>query len=114
MFLLNIYETIFTKEGFEVKTAMSGEEGYELAKEFLPNVVLLDIMLPGGMDGLEVLKKIKENKSVKDIPVMIMSNLSDDKTIGKGMALGASGYFTKSQFNPDDVLRNIKTLLKPE
>jgi Response regulators consisting of a CheY-like receiver domain and a winged-helix DNA-binding domain len=114
MFLLNIYETIFTKEGFEVKTAMNGADGYELAKEFMPDVMLLDIMLPGGIDGLQVLKKMKESKTVNNIPVMIMSNLSDDKTIGEGMALGANGYFTKSQFNPDDVLRNIKTLLKPE
>ena len=110
-FLLNIYETIFIKAGFEVKTAMTGAEAYELAKESLPDVVLLDIMLPGGMDGLQVLKKIKESQTVNRIPVMIMSNLSDDKTISEGMTLGASGYFTKSQFNPDDVVSNIKKLL---
>jgi DNA-binding response OmpR family regulator len=111
-FLLNIYETIFKNEGFEVQTAGDGENGYELAVSLFPDVILLDIMLPGDMDGLAVLKKIRQNESMKDLPVMIMSNLSDDKTISEGMALGASGYFTKSQFNPDDVLRNIKMLLK--
>jgi DNA-binding response OmpR family regulator len=112
MFLLNIYETIFSKEGFEVKTAMTGEEGYRLSVEFSPDVMLLDIMLPGQMNGLAVLKKLKENKKCNKIPVIIISNLSDDKTISDGMALGASGYFTKSQFNPDDVVRNVEAILK--
>jgi DNA-binding response OmpR family regulator len=112
MFLLNIYETIFSKEGFDVKTAMTGEEGFRLAVEFAPDVMLLDIMLPGQMNGLAVLKKLKENKKANKIPVIIISNLSDDKTISDGMALGASGYFTKSQFNPDDVVRNVEAILK--
>jgi DNA-binding response OmpR family regulator len=112
MFLLNIYETIFSKEGFEVKTAMTGEEGYRLALELSPDVILLDIMLPGQMNGLAVLKKLRENKKGSKIPVIIISNLSDDKTISDGMALGASGYFTKSQFNPDDVVRNVVAILK--
>lgn len=111
-FLLNIYETVFAKEGFEVQTAMNGEEGYRLAMKSLPDVMLLDIMLPGGMNGLEVLKKLKEAQSSRGIPVMIISNLSDDKTISEGMSLGASGYFTKSQFNPDDVVKNVRTIIK--
>jgi DNA-binding response OmpR family regulator len=111
-FLLNIYETVFTKEGFEVQTAMNGEDGYRVAAVFLPDVMLLDIMLPGEMNGLAVLKKLRETKKTEKIPVMIISNLSDDKTISEGMALGASGYFTKSQFNPDDVVRNVRTLIK--
>lgn len=111
-YLLNIYETVFTKEGFEVQTAMNGEDGYRQATEFLPDVMLLDIMLPGGMNGLEVLKKLREAQSSKEVPVMIISNLSDDKTISEGMALGASGYFTKSQFNPDDVVKNVRTIIK--
>ena len=111
-FLLNIYQTVFEKEGFEVQTAGNGQDGYRMAVAQSPDAMLLDIMLPGDMDGLAVLKKLKETRGCEKIPVMIMSNLSDDKTIGEGMALGARGYFTKSQFNPDDVLRNIKTLLK--
>ncbi len=111
-FLLNIYETVFGKEGFQVQTAMNGEDGYKVALEFLPDVMLLDIMLPGEMNGLAVLRKLRESDKAKEIPVMIISNLSDDKTISEGMALGASGYFTKSQFNPDDVVRNVRTILK--
>jgi DNA-binding response OmpR family regulator len=111
-FLLNIYETIFSKQGFEVLTAMNGEDGYRIAVSSTPDAMLLDIMLPGGMNGLAVLKKLKGTKSAAGIPVMIISNLSDDETIGEGMALGASGYFTKSQFNPDDVVRSVRTIIK--
>jgi two-component system, OmpR family, alkaline phosphatase synthesis response regulator PhoP len=110
--LLNIYETVFSREGFMVVTAGTGEDGYKLAVAEKPDVILLDIMLPGKMDGLEVLQKVRQTDNIKKLPVMIMSNLSDDKTISDGMALGASGYFTKSQFNPNDVVRNIREMIR--
>lgn len=110
--LLDIYITVFEKEGYTVMTAQNGEEGYELIVSKRPNVVLLDILLPGKMNGLDVLRKLKGDDATSDIPVLIMSNLSDDKTIGEGLSLGASGYFTKSQASPDDVIRNVKTLLQ--
>ena len=69
-------------------------------------------MLPGGMNGLDVLKKLRETKTAAEIPVIIISNLSDDKTISQCMALGASGYFTKAQFSPDDVVWNVRTIIK--
>ena len=110
--LLNIYETVFRREGFEVEVAGNGEEGYKIAVTKTPDVMLLDIMLPGSMNGLDVLRKIRSTKDIAEIPVMIMSNLTDDKTISDGLALGASGYFTKSQFNPNDVVRNIRDMMK--
>ncbi|MDD5527993.1 MAG: response regulator transcription factor [Patescibacteria group bacterium] len=111
-FLLNIYQTVFEKEGYEVMTAGNGEDGFGLALEQSPDVMLLDIMLPGGMNGLAVLKKLKQTKGAEKIPVMIISNLSDDKTIGEGMSLGAAGYFPKSQFSPDEVLKNVRELIR--
>jgi DNA-binding response OmpR family regulator len=110
--LLDIYVTIFEKAGYEVLTAQTGEEGYDEACRTLPNIVLLDIMLPGELDGLDVLRKLKENEATKNIPALIMSNLSDEKTISEGMALGASGYFTKSKVYPDDVLKNVASILR--
>lgn len=110
-FLLNIYVTTFEKEGFKVMAAKNGEEGLRLTKEALPSVVLLDILLPGGKNGLDVLRELKDEPETASIPIMIMSNLADDVTISEGMALGANGYFTKSQFNPDDVVRNILTIV---
>jgi DNA-binding NarL/FixJ family response regulator len=64
------------------------------------------------MNGLAVLKKLRENDETSQIPVMIMSNLADDKTISEGLSLGAKGYFPKSQFSPDDVVNNVRTIIK--
>ncbi len=111
-FLSNIYTTVFKKEDFLVFLAKNGDEGLSFAVDEKPDVILLDILLPGDKNGLDVLTELKDGKATKAIPVMIMSNLADDATISEGMALGAEGYFTKSQFNPDDVVRNVMTLLK--
>jgi two-component system alkaline phosphatase synthesis response regulator PhoP len=111
-FLLNIYLTSFKKEGFNVFTAKTGEEGLKLAVQEKPNVILLDILLPGEKNGLDVMKSLASKVETAEIPVMIMSNLADDITISEGMALGAKGYFIKSQFSPKDVVRNVLTFLK--
>lgn len=110
-FLLNIYVTTFTNAGFEVLSAANGKDGLKLAFNQLPSVILLDILLPGGKTGIDVLQEIKSNPATAKIPVMIMSNLADDMTISEGMAMGAKGYFPKAQFNPDDVVRNIRNLI---
>ncbi len=110
-FLLNIYATTFKKENFEVHTASNGEEGFEIMKKDRPDIVLLDIMLPGEMDGLKVLKEAKKTAETTTIPIMILSNLEDDKTISEGLKLGANGYFIKSQSEPGDVVRNVQTLI---
>jgi DNA-binding response OmpR family regulator len=111
-FLSNIYVTIFAKENFQVLTAGTGEEGWILAEKESPDIVLLDILLPGSINGLEVLKKMRENEITMNIPVIILSNCDDDGTISEGLKLGANGYFIKTQANPDDVLRNVKTFLR--
>lgn len=110
--LLNIYATTFEREGFDVLTAGNGEDGFELIKNEKPEVILLDIMLPGEKSGLEVLAEVKKIKSLKRIPVVILSNLEDDKTISEGLKLGASGYFIKTQTTPNDVVQSIQALVK--
>ncbi len=111
-FLLNIYLTSFKKEGFRVFVAKTGEDGLKMAIEERPSVILLDILLPGEKNGLDVMKSLASKVETAEIPVMIMSNLADDITISEGMALGAKGYFIKSQFSPKDVVRNVLTFLK--
>lgn len=111
-FLLNIFVTTFEKENFEVKTASDAKTGFGIVKNENPSIVLLDIMLPGDMDGLGFLKEVKKDSKISHIPIIILSNLEDDKTISEGLKLGASGYFIKSQAEPDDVVRNVKTLIR--
>lgn len=111
-FLLNIYATAFEKDGFKVVTSENGEDGLEQIRKNKPDIILLDIMLPGETNGLDLLEEKSKDRDIAKIPVMILSNLEDDKTISEGLKLGANGYFIKSQSTPDDVVRNIKTIIK--
>lgn len=110
--LLNIYATAFEKDGFNVLSATNGEDSLDVIRKELPDIILLDIMLPGEKNGLKVLEEVKKSRSLSNIPIVILSNLEDDKTISEGLKLGASGYFIKTQTTPDDVVQNIKMLIK--
>jgi CheY-like chemotaxis protein len=79
------------KEGFRVETAQGGTEGLELARKTKPEIITLDVMMPG-MDGWEVLSKLKADPELRDIPVLLMT-IVDNKNMG--FALGASEYLTK-------------------
>jgi CheY-like chemotaxis protein len=80
-----------TKEGFSVGVAATGEEGIRLARQMQPDVVTLDVMMPG-MDGWSVLETFKSDPSLAHIPVVMISIVNDR---GRGFALGAAGYLTK-------------------
>ncbi|MFH1233177.1 MAG: response regulator [Patescibacteria group bacterium] len=110
-FLLSMYATKFELENFVVVMADDGEKGAKLAVKELPDVILLDIMLPK-MDGFEVLKQIKANPKTVKIPVILLTNLSQKDQIEKGMALGAVDYLIKAHFMPSEVVDKIKSVLK--
>ena len=105
-----IYSKEFEGHGFLVDTAFTGEEGIEKAKSLLPDAILLDIMLPK-MSGFDVLNAIKAEETTKSIPVIILSNLSDDSSIKKGFAEKADGYILKSSEVPDQVIEDVQNIL---
>lgn len=100
-----------TCDDYDVLNAFDGVRGVELASEKIPDLILLDIILPK-MDGFEVLKKLKENENTSDIPIIILTNLSDADNIQKTLNLGATTYLVKADFHLDDVLKKIKEILK--
>lgn len=110
-FLLSMYSTKFELENFEVKIAEDGEKGWVLAQEYEPDIILLDINLPK-MDGFEVLGNIKENDKTKNIPVIMLTNLSQKEDKDKGIELGADDYLVKAHFMPSEVVGKIKKLVK--
>lgn len=110
-FLANMYETKLNLEGFEVKKALDGQEGIEMIKQEKPDVILLDILLPK-MDGWEVLNALKKEESVKDIPVILLTNLGQEEDVKKGLELGAVDYLIKAHFVPQEVIEKIKEVLK--
>jgi len=101
---------VLSSEGYSVVSALDGEKGLQMAKDEKPNLILLDIILPR-LDGFEVLKGLKKDDSTAQIPVIILTNLSDLDNIQKSIDLGATTYLVKADFHLDDVLRKIKDTL---
>lgn len=99
-------------EGFSVETAIDPREGLDKIARFKPDLVLLDLVLPG-MSGFDVLKEIKNNpdKSISDIPVIILSNLGQEADMLKGKDLGAADYLIKATITTDEIVTKIKSIL---
>lgn len=106
-FLAELYATKLNLEGFKVALASDGDRGLKALKESKPDLVLLDIILPK-MDGFELLKKMKADKNLKDVPVILLTNLSQKDEVKKGLELGANDYLIKAHFMPSEVVKKIK------
>ena len=110
-FLRELFVRKLIKEGFKVSEAIDGEEGLKKIKEEKPDLVLLDLILPG-IDGFEILSRLKEESILSTIPVIILSNLGQREEIEKGLKLGAKDYLVKALFTPGEIIDKIKTHLK--
>lgn len=95
------------KEGYEVISALDGESGLRMAKDKLPDLILLDLILPK-KHGLEVLKELKEDKKTKEIPVIILTNLESIEDVQKAIELGATTYLVKANYSLEEVAEKIK------
>jgi two-component system, sensor histidine kinase and response regulator len=104
---IDVLHNILNEQGFQIAVALSGEQGLSYAPQFNPDLILLDIMMPG-IDGFETCKKLKSNKPTKDIPVIFLTAKADSEDIVKGFKLGAVDYITKP-FQHDEVLVRIET-----
>lgn len=109
-FLRELMNQKLLREGFETEEAVDGEQGIQKIKEVKPDLVLLDLILPG-IDGFEVLAKIKEDPILSAIPVIILSNLGQKDDIERGLQLGAKDYLIKAHFTPGEVIEKIKNIL---
>lgn len=109
-FLQGLAATKLGKEGYQVFTASNSDEATARIEENTPDFVLLDLMLPG-TDGFGVLKKIRENIKLAKTPVIIFSNLSEDKDIEKAKALGANDFMIKSNFTLEELAEKINQMI---
>lgn len=110
-FLRELIARKLANEGYETSEAVDGEEGLKKLKDEKPDLVLLDLILPG-IDGFEVLSKMKEDSSLSQIPVLILSNLGQKDEVEKGLNLGAVDFLIKAHFTPGEVIERIKYILK--
>lgn len=106
-FLASMYVSKLETANYEIMSEEDGKKGYELIAKEKPDLVLLDILLPG-MDGFEVLKKLKDNEELKNIPVILLTNLGQKNDVEKGLDLGADDYLIKAHFTPSEVIEKIK------
>ena len=110
-FLLNVYRLKLTKEGFEVRLAKNGDEALETLKDFKPDVILLDLVMPV-RDGFSVLEELKKDPTLSKIPVIITTNLGQKEDIDRGLKLGARDYIIKSETAMEKIMEKIRNTLK--
>jgi DNA-binding response OmpR family regulator len=110
-FLRELIAQKLTQEEYEIAEAVDGEDGLQSIKKEKPDLVLLDLILPG-MDGFEVLTKAKEDAEIAGIPIIILSNLGQRDDIERGLKIGAVDYMIKAHFTPAEIIAKIKEVLK--
>ena len=99
-----------SKEGFKIKEAETGQEGLQLIKRELPDLVILDWMLPD-FSGIEVCRQIKRDNKLKSIPVIMLTAKSEIEDKVRGLEMGVDDYITKP-FNNKELILRVKSLLK--
>ena len=109
--MAKMYQRFLEGEGFEFAAAFNGEEGLAVIKKDRPDIILLDIMMPK-MSGLATLKVIKADPNLKDIPVVILTNLGDwSEDIENCKKLGAEDYWVKANMSLKEVGERIRKIL---
>ncbi|MBU6431137.1 MAG: response regulator [Patescibacteria group bacterium] len=111
LFLLSLIVEKFIKSGFEVETAVDGEEGLNKILKNRYDLVLLDMILPK-MDGFKVLEEVKKNQSLKELPIIVASNLYDKNDIDRAVSLGAKDYIVKAYNSPEGIIIRVKAFLQ--
>jgi len=109
-FLIDIYATKLKESNYSVEVASEGEEALRKVKENNFDLVLLDIVLPK-LDGWDILRQIKAESKIKNLKVIIISNLGQKEEVAKGIKLGAEKYLIKAHFTPSEVVAEIKGVL---
>jgi len=124
-FLIDIYTTKLKEEGFSIEVATGGEEGLRKLREKKFDLLVLDIVLPK-IDGWEILEKLKTelpkeakvkmrtklSSPIKNLKIIILSNLGQKEEVEKGLRLGAEKYLIKAHYTPTEVVEEIKQVLK--
>lgn len=107
--LIDIYSTKLQQSGFFVRVVDRAEKAVATIAEEKPDLVLLDIVLPH-VDGWDILQQLQASEELKNIPVIILSNLGQKEEIEKGLNLGALKYLIKAHYTPSEIVEEIKKL----
>jgi DNA-binding response OmpR family regulator len=104
--ILDVYKKKLESEGFSFAKAITVDEGLRMINTDKPDLVILDIMLPGNKNGFDALEEIKKNPSLENTPVIILTNLETEESTAK--SIGAYAYFIKSNTQIETVVKKVK------
>lgn len=113
IFLIKMYQKKLELAGFEVIVAPNGEMGVAKMKEIKPDLVFMDIMMPK-VNGLEAIELAKKDEEIKNIPIVVLSNLSSPTDLDIAKSKGAQKVIIKSEINPGDLVTTANEILKPK
>jgi CheY-like chemotaxis protein len=108
--MAHLYQKVFNFEGYQVQMAGDGQEALDIAREFMPTLIILDVMMPK-LNGIEALDKIKADPKLKGIPVVMLTNLAGQQDAETALAKGAARYVIKSEQDPKGVVAIVKEVL---
>jgi two-component system alkaline phosphatase synthesis response regulator PhoP len=108
--ILDLVEYNLKKEGYRVSCVISGEEALEIARQLKPDLMLLDLMLPG-VDGLEVCKILKFDSKTSHIPIIMLTAKGEESDVVTGLELGADDYISKP-FSPKVLIARVRAVLR--
>ena len=108
--IYRLYKKLFTLEKFEIELAENGQLGLDKLQTYHPDIILLDVMMPT-MNGIEMLTKLKSDQETKDIPVVVLTNMSDFTVTNMALSRGAALCIIKSETDPSEVIASVKAVL---
>lgn len=108
--LLDVLKIKLADAGYEIETALDGVSGLEKAKTVSPDLILLDLLLPK-LDGMSLLRELKKESGLKDVPVIILTNFFNQKLYDVMIEAGAAGYLIKSDYKIEDIVAKVEEIL---
>lgn len=108
--ILEILSYNLKREGFDVSTALNGTDGLKIIQQVVPDLALLDLMLPG-MDGLEICRELKSHQSTSNIPIIMVTAKGEESDVVLGLGVGADDYIAKP-FSPKELIARVKAVIR--
>ena len=108
--ILEVIDYNLSKEGFNVSSALDGEKGLVLVQKEIPDLVLLDLMLPG-IDGIEICRQLKADSATRSISIIMVTAKGEESDIVLGLGIGADDYVLKP-FRPRELIARVKSVLR--